>query len=299
MKNLRTYLILFGGVFALSTSAIWVRLAGAPSGVTAFYRLGITAAVLLPFFLLSKSCRAEVKALRRSQWLEIAAAGTFLALHYLLWFESLNYTSIASSTVIVSMQPLFSIVLERVLLKSRFRPAALAGCGIALLGSVIIGFGDFQISGLSLLGDILAFVAAGVIAGYYFLGQTIRKEVSALTYSVLAYLASAVVLLAYTLVRGEPLAGYSGQTWLAFVGIALIATVGGQFVFNLLLKLLPASAVTMSILGEPVGTCILAYLFLHESISLRQLLGIVTIIGGLSVYFLVPKSTKNTSWDVE
>ena len=82
--------------------------------------------------------------------------------------------------------------------------------------------------------------------------------------------------------------GYPSQTWLAFAGIALIATVGGQFVFNLLLKQLPASAVTMSILGEPIGTCILAYLFLHESISARQLLGIVTIIGGLSVYFLVP-----------
>lgn len=295
MNNIKTYLILFGGVFALSTFAIWVRLAGAPSGVTAFYRLGITAAVLLPFFLLSKSCRAEVKALRRGQWLEIAAAGAFLALHYLLWFESLNYTSIASSTVIVSLQPLFSIVLERVLLKSRFRPAALVGCGIALLGSVIIGFGDFQISGLSLLGDILAFVAAGVISGYYFLGQTIRKEVSALTYSVLAYFASTVVLLACTLVRGEPLVGYSGESWLAFVGIALIATVGGQFVFNLLLKLLPASAVTMSILGEPVGTCILAYLFLHESISARQLLGIVTIIGGLSVYFLAPDFKKKPS----
>lgn len=299
MNNIKTYLILFGGVFALSTSAIWVRLAGAPSGVTAFYRLGITAAVLLPFFLLSKSCRAEVKALRRSRWLEIAAAGTFLALHYLLWFESLDYTSIASSTVIVSLQPLFSIVLERVLLKSRFRPAALVGCGIALLGSVIIGFGDFQISGLSLLGDILAFVAAGVISGYYFLGQTIRKEVSALTYSVLAYFASTAVLLACTLVRGEPLVGYSGESWLAFVGIALIATVGGQFVFNLLLKQLPASAVTMSILGEPIGTCILAYLFLHESISARQLLGIVTIVGGLSVYFLVPQSKKKAGQDAE
>lgn len=288
MNNMKTYLILFGGVLALSTSAIWVRIAEAPSGVTAFYRLAITAVVLLPFFLLSKPCRAEIKALRRSQWLRTMAAGVFLALHYLLWFESLHYTSIASSTVIVCLQPLFSIVLERVLLKSRFRPTALMGCGIALLGSVIIGFRDFQISGLSLLGDILAFVAAGVISGYYFLGQTIRAEVSALTYSVLAYFTSATVLLAYTLARGEPLTGYASQTWLAFVGIALIATVGGQFVFNLLLKQLPASAVTMSILGEPIGTCILAYLFLHESISGQQLLGIVTIIGGLSVYFLAP-----------
>lgn len=186
MNNIKTYLILFGGVFALSTSAIWVRIAGAPSGVTAFYRLIITAVVLLPCFLCSGSCRAEAGKLSRSQWLRILAAGVLLALHYLLWFESLGYTSIASSTVIVSLQPLFSIVLERVLLKSRFRPAALVGCGVALLGSAIIGFGDFRISGLSLWGDVLAFVAAGVIAGYYFLGQTIRREVSALTYSVLA-----------------------------------------------------------------------------------------------------------------
>ena len=299
MNKIKTYLILFGGVLALSTSAIWVRVAEAPSGVTAFYRLAITAAVLLPFYLFSGNCRREVRALSPSQWLRTMAAGGFLALHYLLWFESLNYTSIASSTVIVCLQPLFSIVLERVILKSHFRPAALIGCGIALLGSVIIGFGDFQISGLSLLGDVLAFVAAGVISGYYFLGQTIRKEVSALTYSVLAYFTSAAVLLLYTLVRGEPLTGYSSQTWLAFVGIALIATVGGQFVFNLLLKQLPASAVTMSILGEPIGTCILAYLFLHESISARQLLGIVTIIGGLSVYFLVPSRKSESAQQIE
>lgn len=288
MNNIKTYLILFGGVFALSTSAIWVRIAGAPSGVTAFYRLIITAVVLLPCFLCSGSCRAEAGKLSRSQWLRILAAGVFLALHYLLWFESLGYTSIASSTVIVSLQPLFSIVLERVLLKSRVRPAALVGCAIALLGSGIIGFGDFRISGLSLWGDVLAFVAAGVIAGYYFLGQTIRREVSALTYSVLAYFTSAAVLLIYVLLRGEALTGYPAQTWLAFAGIALIATVGGQFVFNLLLKQLPASAVTMSILGEPIGTCILAYLFLQEGITVQQLIGIVTIIGGLSVYFLTP-----------
>ena len=116
---------------------------------------------------------------------------------------------------------------------------------------------------------------------------------------MLAYFTSAAVLLLYTLVRGESLAGYSSQTWLAFVGIALIATVGGQFVFNLLLKQLPASAVTMSILGEPIGTCILAYLFLHESISARQLLGIVTIIGGLSVYFLVPSRKSESAQQIE
>lgn len=285
MKNVRVYLILFAGVFALSTSAIWVRVAGAPSGVTAFYRLFLTAAMLLPFFLGSKACRKELKSIRAGQWRRMIAAGVFLALHYLLWFESLNYTSTASSTVIVCLQPLFSMALELLVLKQRIRPSALLGCFVALLGSAIIGFGDFQISGQGLLGDILAFVAAGVIAMYFFIGQGIRQEISALTYSVLSYGTSAVVLLIYVCLRGEPLTGYTGQTYGAFLGLALIATVGGQFVFNLLLKQLPASAVTMSILGEPIGTCILAYLFLHEGISGQQLLGIVTIVGGLLIYF--------------
>ena len=293
MNQLKTYAILFAGVFALSTSAIWVRLAGAPSAVTAFYRLFITTAVLAPFFLFSRTCREEAKGLRRGQWLRILAAGACLAAHYLLWFESLNYTSIASSTVIVCLQPLFSMALERFLLKTRFRPAALLGCFIALLGSVIIGFGDFQISGLSLLGDVLAFIAAGVISVYYFLGQTVRREVSALTYSVLGYTTSTVVLLLYTLLRGEALTGYPAQTYGVFLGLALVATVGGQFVFNLLLKQLPASAVTMSILGEPIGTCILAHLFLHEVITLQQLIGILAILGGLVIYFFFQGKKQN------
>ena len=285
MKGVKVYLILFGGVFALSTSAIWVRVAGAPSGVTAFYRLALTTLALLPFFLCSGSCRKEVKALRPGQWKRIVAAGVLLALHFLMWFESLNYTSTASSTVIVCLQPLFAMALERFIQKVKIRPSALLGCGIALLGSAIIGLGDFQISGKSLLGDVLAFVAAGVIALYFFLGQGIRQEVSALTYSVLSYGTSALVLLGYVLLRGDALTGYSAQTYGAFLGLALIATVGGQFVFNLLLKQLPASAVTMSILGEPVGTCILAYFFLHESMSPQQLLGITPILGGLILYF--------------
>ena len=74
MKNIKTYLILFGGVFALSTSAIWVKVADAPSAVTAFYRLFIAAVTLLPFFLLRGECRAEVREIRRLPWLQMAGA---------------------------------------------------------------------------------------------------------------------------------------------------------------------------------------------------------------------------------
>ena len=181
-SNIKTYTILFCGVFALSTSAIWVKLADAPSAVTAFYRLLIAAAILCPFLLFQKETRMEVKTITKRQWTQIISAGMFLALHYLLWFESLNFTSIASSTVLVSLQPLFSLALERFIMRIGIRPRAYIGCLISLCGCVVIGFGDFQISGKSLLGDILAFVAAGVISLYFFI-ELFFKCRSVLRYS--------------------------------------------------------------------------------------------------------------------
>lgn len=292
----KIYLILFGGVLALSTSAIFVKIADAPSSVTAFYRLIIAAVTLIPIFLVSHQSRSEIKVLRKNQWGQILLAGFFLALHYLLWFESLNFTSVASSTVLVCLQPLFSLALDRFVSRKKIKSTALIGCTIALCGCVIIGAGDFQVNGQSLLGDILAFISAGVISLYFFVGENVRKEISAVTYSTFSYFFSAMILLIYILLRKESLWGYNGQTWLAFTGLAMISTICGQFVFNLLLKHIPASAVTMSILGEPVGTCILAVLILDERIVHQQMMGILTIIIGMIVFFFVPprRNTHNT-----
>ncbi|MCI9168099.1 MAG: DMT family transporter [Dorea sp.] len=284
----KTYLILFGGVFALSTSAIFAKIAVAPSSVMAFYRLLIAAIVLTPFFLFRQKNRSEINTLQTKQWMQIISAGLFLALHYVLWFESLNFTSVASSTILVCLQPLFSLALERFVNRKKIKTTALTGCIIALCGCIIIGSGDLQISGKSLLGDILALVAAGVISLYFFVGENVRKDISAVTYSTLSYFFSAIILLIYIVSRNDSLRGYTVHTWLAFIGLAVISTIGGQFIFNLLLKRVPASAVTMSILGEPIGTCFLAYLILHEAVVLQQFIGISVIMFGMTVYFFFP-----------
>lgn len=292
VSGIKSYVILFLGVLALSTSAIFVRLADAPSAVIAFYRLLLAALVLLPFLLANRNARQELRGITRRQAGQIGMAGFLLALHYVLWFESLRFTSTASSTVIVCLQPLFSLALEKFVQKKRIRKTALPGCLIALCGCFIIGLGDLRISGQALLGDVLAFVAAGVIAVYYFVGESVRREMSALPYSTAAYLISAAMLLVYILLGGQPLWGFDGGTWLSFIGIALVATIGGQFIFNLLLKKLPASAVTMGILGEPVGTCLLAWLVLGEGLKPQQLWGIVVIMAGMAVFFLPEKREK-------
>ena len=289
MKNTpAVYAALFLGVLAISTSAIFVKFADAPSSAIAFYRLGISALVLLPFLLFSRKRLREVLSLSRKQFLLIAFSGILLGIHYVMWFESLRYTSIASSVVLVCLQPLFSLIFALILFREIPRKSSVVGCLVAIFGCFIIGMADFRISGMALFGDILAFLAAGGVALYFITGQKVRESTGAVTYSVFSYGIGTAFLLIYALIRGDALAGFSAGTWAALFGLAFIATIGGQFLFNLLLKRVSATAVTMSILGEPVGTCILAYLIFGDVVSLQQFAGICLILIGLSTYFLWP-----------
>ena len=278
------YLTLFLGVFALSTSAIFVKLAGAPSSITAFYRLFFALLFLLPLLLLDKAYWQDLRSLSRRQWQTGLLSGLFLAIHYILWFESLNYTSVASSTVIVTLQPLFSFVGSYFLFKERFSTGAIISSIVALIGSFIIAWGDFQISMQALYGDLLAFIAAGFITAYFFIGQHMRQKLAVVPYSILGYAASAFFLAVYALSQQLSFIDYSQSTWTAFLGIAFISTILGQMLLNWLLKWLSTSVISMSILGETIGTCILAYFILGEIITLRQGIGIIVTSFGLGLF---------------
>ena len=285
------YLTLFLGVFALSTSAIFVKLAGAPSSITAFYRLFFALLFLLPLLLLDKASWQDLRSLSKRQWQTGLLSGLFLAIHYILWFESLNYTSVASSTVIVTLQPLFSFVGSYFLFKERFSTGAIISSIVALIGSFIIAWGDFQISMQALYGDLLAFIAAGFITAYFFIGQHMRQKLAVVPYSILGYAASAFFLAVYALSQQLSFIDYSQSTWTAFLGIAFISTILGQMLLNWLLKWLSTSFISMSILGETIGTCILAYFILGEIITLRQGIGIIVTLAGLGLFMFYKNKT--------
>lgn len=279
-----SYIILFCAVFFLSSSAIFTKLANAPSGITAFYRLGIAAAALLPALLFQPESRKQLLELSGRRLFLGVLSGLVLALHYVMWFESLKYTSVASSIVLVTMQPLFAIIGGWFIFRERYGWQALSGCLLAIAGSVVIGWGDLNLSWSAFLGDLMALAAAAVIACYFLIGQEVRGNMGAVPYSVLGYGSGAFFLALYSLWQGEPFTGYSSFTWVNFAGLALVSTLLGQLVFNWLLKWLPATVISMSILGETVGTCILSYFILGEVVSLQQLAGIVCILLGIGIF---------------
>lgn len=113
------YLFVIIGVLSVSTSAIFVKFSTAPSGVIAFYRLFFTVLIMLPIYLIKYV--KELRNMTKKDYILSTIAGVFLAFHFILWFESLDYTSVASSTVLVTLQPLFSFFGTYLLLKNQYQ----------------------------------------------------------------------------------------------------------------------------------------------------------------------------------
>lgn len=287
------YLVLAIGVVSVSTSAIFVKMSSAPSGVMAFYRMLFSILIMLPVFLLKYA--HELRHITKRDWIFSSIAGVFLAFHFILWFESLNYTSVASSTVLVTLQPMFAFVGTYFFFNEKFTARAII-CGLmALAGSFIISWGDFKISGSALYGDILALIACALVTAYLMFGQTVRQRVSLITYTFVVYTISTITLFFYVVMKNEPFFPYPTSDWVYFILLALIPNLLGHTLFNWTIKWLSTSTISMAILLEPVGATILAYYVLGEGIISSQIIGGIIIIAALGFFLLEGKQTINST----
>lgn len=278
------YLALLIGVIAVSTSAIFVKLADAPAPIIATYRLVFSVVLTLPLLFWNRGAFREVAAMNRRVWLLCTLSGAFLASHFLLWFESLRFTSVASSTVLVTLQPLFAFIGGYLFFKEKIGPVPLLGGFLAIAGSFVIAWGDFQIGGMALWGDILALLGAMTVTGYWFVGQYLRQYLSSFTYTLVVYSVTSLLLVAYDLALGYPLVGYSAQDWGWFFCLALFPTLLGHSLLNWVIKWLNTTTISMGILGEPVGTAILAYFILGEVVTWPQVIGGTVILVGIALF---------------
>lgn len=285
------YLAVAIGVVAVSTSAILVKVSTAPSGVIAFYRLFFSVLFMLPVFLLKYV--PELRYITKQDWIFSAVSGVFLAFHFILWFESLNYTSVASSTVLVTLQPLFAFAGTYLFFKEKLSFKAVLSGLIAIAGSVIISWGDFKISGSALFGDLLAIAACALVTVYLLFGQTVRKRMSLITYTFIVYSFSSVTLFFYVLLTGESFTSYPGSDWIYFILLALIPTLLGHTLFNWSIKWLSTSVISMAILFEPVGATILAFYLLGETVIWTQLAGGLVVIAGITLFLVDERRMKN------
>ena len=278
MKRLAVLL----GVAGVSLSAVLVRWSTAPSLILVLYRVGMAAALLAPYTLLRH--REELRALDRREVLLCLASGAFLGLHFAAYFESLRYTSIASSVVLVDTEVLFVALGTVLVLRQRLSGRAWLAVTLAFGGSVVIAMADTAVGPDAVRGDIIALSGALCMAVYTMIGTVFRKNISTTVYTFLVYCSAALTVLVIALFSGLPLAGYGAENVLTAFGMAVFCTLLGHSVFSWGLKYLPPAFISTAKLLEPVFASVWGLALFGERPGVLTLLGGAVIIAGVALY---------------
>ncbi|AOY78334.1 hypothetical protein BJL90_10695 [Clostridium formicaceticum] len=269
-------------VIGVSFSAILIRSTTAPSNIIAMYRMMITFLLFLPASLTKG--RKEIKEICGKQLLLCCFSGIFLALHFITWMTSLKYTTVASSTILVGLQPIFTAVIGYFLYKEKLSKKGFLGMLLTISGSSMIGFFSFHAGEGHFYGNILALLGGLFGALYIIIGRGIRKKISTLIYGFIVYGTCTVLLVIINLMLKLPFVGYTHKDYILFLAMAVLCTIGGHTIFNWSLKYIEANKVSITMLGEPVGATILAVLFLKEIPSFWQVLSGILILIGLYIF---------------
>lgn len=288
------------GILAVSTSSIFIRYAqadGVSSLVIAAWRLSLASLILAPVALLRYY--AELRSLNRRGLLLALLSGFFLAIHFATWITSLEYTSVASSVVLVSTSPLWVAILAPLTIREPVGRTVLIGMGLALIGGSIVGLSDscslngfssvkcpslsMFLGGTAFLGDLLALAGALAAAGYLLIGRSLREKISLIPYIFVVYGMAALILVVLMFAAGESPVGYAPQTYIWFLLLALVPQLLGHSTFNWALGYLPAAFVSVTLLGEPIGSALLAYFILDEVPTTLMIFGAILILIGIYI----------------
>lgn len=294
-----TYLIgLIIGILAVSTGSIFIRFAQVemPSLVIAAGRLTLATLIILPFAV--HSWRMNKIVLSRKTLGLLILSGIFLGLHFITWVTSLEYTSVASSVVLVTTAPLWVALLSPIFLNEKITKWVLVGLGIALIGAILVGMGGscsitggqficigFErfLSGEHFTGNLLALLGAIFSGAYLMVGRSVRNRLSLPVYTTIVYGVASIVLILLVIISGEKITGYSTNMYWWVIGMALIPQVIGHTTFNWALKYLSAAYVSIALLGEPIGAVVLAALLLKEKPGVLEIIGGILILLGITL----------------
>jgi drug/metabolite transporter (DMT)-like permease len=254
--------VLAAGLASLSFAAILVRYARAPALAIAFWRMALASLILLPFHLRARKDSAAPSG--RPLWPFTLGAGLILALHFTCWIASIQLTTVASSLLLMSAQPLWAALLGLLFLREAVPRRGAAGMLLALLGIAAIAWSDRSHGATNLLGDSLALLSGLAAAGYLTVGRHLRLRLPLATYLLSVYGASALFLGLGALLSGVPFTGYDGRTWAMLGLLALFPSALGHSLVNYALRHMESYRVSLSILVEPVVSSILAALLFAE-----------------------------------
>ncbi len=264
-------------IVVVSFAAIIIRLCTVPTAIIAAYRLGFAVIILLPVY----AAKGRQHSVSARQLGLTALAGFFLSLHFLFWIESLKLTTVASSVMLVTTSPIFAAVFAWLVLREGIGRKTMIAIVLCIAGSVIISRGGIDLRPEMLRGNVLAVLGAAAFGGYFVIGRKLRPVMGIVQFAFLAYAASAIILIAWAAVRGHEFTGFDPRNYVWFALLAIGPQVFGHTSLTWALKYIAAPKVAISVLGEPIGSALLAWVFFSEVPGYGLLIGGALVLYGV------------------
>ena len=220
----------------------------------------------------------------------MAITGVLLGGHFGFFISSVKATSIAASVLLGTCHIVYVAIIGWLFLGERLNVKAIKGTILALLGIVILFWGDLVQDPGNFRGNILAFIS-GILAGLYYLsGRKLRKEISLPLYALVVYFFSALTMWSVVLIQDLDYRNLPMDEIQLFILMALIPTLLGHTMQNWALGFLPAYVVSISLLSEPVGSGILGWIIFSEMPSLGVFIGGLVVLIGVYVVTTAEKA---------
>ena len=281
---MKTYAVLTIGVICISTAAVIIRLIEAPATAIAFYRLAIASIFILPLSSFLRNTNG-LNQIRLQDTLMCLAASVAISIHFVAWIASLEYTSVASSVILVTTSPLIVAFLSKLFFQENLHKNVYVGIALGLIGAVVLTGGDSRLEGRELWGDLLAFIGALSFAFYLILGKRVRTRLNNLDYTSFVFLSASVMLFVISVLANQPLWNFDSKSIIFIVTLAIIPQLIGHSSITWALGSVRATLVSVAIMAEPVGAILLAWLILNEHPSLANLIGGLIILSGIFIAY--------------
>lgn len=278
------FLALIGGATGIGFAPVFVKMSETGPTATAFFRLLFA----LPLLWLwagwdrGRNPTSRQPAGRRD-FLMLALAGLFFTGDLSIWHWSLQFTTVANSTLLTNITPIFVTIGAWFLFGDRITPGFVAGMALSIGGAALLVGNSVSLSPQHLLGDALSLVAAVFYAGYLLALKHLRKSFSTVTIMAWSGLASCTGFGIVAWLSGDKMAAETAGGWLVLLALALVSHVGGQALIAYGFGHLPASFSSVSLLWQPVVAAVVAWVVLGERLQWLQGIGAVVVLAGIAV----------------
>jgi len=270
------FVALLGGGCAIACAPIFVRLADTGPVASAFWRTALAVPLLWLWAL-----RADPRPASISRG-ALAGAGIFFACDLGVWHWSILYTSVANSTLLANLAPIFVTLAGWLLWRQSVTRTFLVGMVTAIAGMFVLVGPNFAIGGTRLAGDALGALTAVFYAGYM-LSIKAARDGGASTARLMAWSTTitALALLPVALLSPQPMLPQGAAGWLVLAGLALVSQILGQGLIAYAFAHLPASLSAVSLLIQPVMAALFAWALFGEAIGAAQFVGGAIVLSGI------------------